>query len=170
MRSNMLMNCLWYEDITPGEAAEILSIEPGQLFRKIFDVEKFTDEEIKTIASRLNLTDEEVNTIFFDGEDERPAIVPAPVHVGSIDWIPVTDHQPTESGKYACWMNYGAFNILYYSAKKRRWNDFDDLPDEPISENTVHEKVTHWAFCPDGPDGQVDDSAPHPRPAEDPAQ
>lgn len=59
------MNCLWYEDIAPEQIADVLEITPEQLFRKIFQKEDFTLEEIKKIGDLLALTDEEKNTIFF---------------------------------------------------------------------------------------------------------
>lgn len=65
MKSNLLMNCLWYEDIAPEQIADVLEITPEQLFRKIFQKEDFTLEEIKKIGDLLALTDEEKNTIFF---------------------------------------------------------------------------------------------------------
>lgn len=65
MKANLLMNCLWYEDIAPEQIADVLEITPEQLFRKIFQKEDFTLEEIKKIGDLLALTDEEKNTIFF---------------------------------------------------------------------------------------------------------
>lgn len=65
MRSNMLMNCLWYEDIVPEELAERLHLTPETLFRKIFQEEEFTLEEIHKIVGLLGLTEEETNMIFF---------------------------------------------------------------------------------------------------------
>ena len=65
MRSNLLMNCLWYEDISPEELANILAITPEALFRKIFQEEDFTLGEIQRIVGLLGLTEEETDTIFF---------------------------------------------------------------------------------------------------------
>ena len=65
MRSNLLMNCLWYEDISPEELANILEITPEDLFRRLFQEEDFTLGEIQRIVSLLGLTNEEVDTIFF---------------------------------------------------------------------------------------------------------
>ena len=65
MRSNLLMNCLWYEDISPEELANILEITPEDLFRRIFQEEDFTLGEIQRIVSLLGLTNEEVDAIFF---------------------------------------------------------------------------------------------------------
>lgn len=65
MRSNILMNFLWYEDISPDELATILEMAPEALFRKIFQEEEFTLEEIHKIVGILGLTEEETNTIFF---------------------------------------------------------------------------------------------------------
>lgn len=65
MRSNLLMNCLWYEDISLDELANVLELEPEALFRKIFQKEEFTPEEIHQIVGLLGLTEEETNTIFY---------------------------------------------------------------------------------------------------------
>lgn len=65
MKSNLLMNCLWYEDITPEELAHELNLPPDRLFDKIFAVDEFTVEEIKKIVALLGLTEEEANTIFY---------------------------------------------------------------------------------------------------------
>ena len=65
MRSNLLMNCLWYEDISPEELANILEITPEDLFRRIFQEEDFTLGEIQRIVSLLGLTNDEVDAIFF---------------------------------------------------------------------------------------------------------
>ncbi len=66
MRSNLLMNCLWYEDISPEELANILELTPEALFRKIFQEEDFTLGEIQRITGLLGLSKEEAETIFFD--------------------------------------------------------------------------------------------------------
>lgn len=65
MRSNLLMNCLWYEEIAPEELADILSITPEELFRKIFQEEDFTLEEIRRIVGLLGLSEDEMERIFF---------------------------------------------------------------------------------------------------------
>lgn len=65
MRSNLLMNCLWYEDISPEDLANILEITPETLFRKIFQEEDFTLEEIQRIVGLLGLSNDEVDAIFF---------------------------------------------------------------------------------------------------------
>lgn len=64
MRSNLLMNCLWYEDITPEELANVLDLTPEALFRKIFQEDEFTLEEISQIVALLGLTEEEQHAIF----------------------------------------------------------------------------------------------------------
>lgn len=66
MRSSLLMNCLWYEDISPEELADALAITPEDLFSKIFRDKEFTLGEIRRISGLLGLTDSEVDTIFFD--------------------------------------------------------------------------------------------------------
>ncbi len=65
MRSNLLMNCLWYEDISPEELANILEITPEDLFQKIFQEKEFTLGEIQRIVGLLGLTEAETETIFF---------------------------------------------------------------------------------------------------------
>ena len=65
MRSNLLMNCLWYEDISPEDLANILEITPEALFKKIFQEDEFTLGEIQRIVGLLGLTGEETDTIFF---------------------------------------------------------------------------------------------------------
>lgn len=65
MKSNLLMNCLWYEDISPEQLTDVLGITSEQLFRKIFQEEDFTLEEIKKICELLSLTEEETDIIFF---------------------------------------------------------------------------------------------------------
>ena len=66
VRASLLMNCLWYEDISPEDLANALEITPEDLFRKIFQEEDFTLGEIRQIVGLLGLTDEETDTIFFD--------------------------------------------------------------------------------------------------------
>ena len=65
MRSNLLMNCLWYEDISPDDLARILELAPEVLFRKVFQEDEFTPEEIKKIVDLLGLDEEETRTIFY---------------------------------------------------------------------------------------------------------
>ncbi|MBQ1409816.1 MAG: hypothetical protein IIY94_00860 [Oscillospiraceae bacterium] len=65
MKSNLLMNCLWYEDISPEMLADTLEITPEALFQKIFQEKEFTSEEIRRIVGLLGLTEEETDTIFF---------------------------------------------------------------------------------------------------------
>lgn len=64
MRSNLLMSCLWYEDITPEELAAHLEMTPETLFRKLFQEEDFTEEEIRKIVELLKLNLEETVAIF----------------------------------------------------------------------------------------------------------
>lgn len=64
MKSNLLMNCLWYEDISPDELGAVLELPSEKLYDKIFGDDDFTPEEIKTIVALLGLTEEEANTIF----------------------------------------------------------------------------------------------------------
>lgn len=65
MKSNLLMHCLWFEDISPEELANELNLTPEALFRKIFQKEGFTSGEISKIKGVLGLTEEETNMIFF---------------------------------------------------------------------------------------------------------
>lgn len=64
MKSNLLMNYLWYEDISPDQLADVLELPSEKLYDKIFGDEEFTPEEIKEIVALLGLTAEEANTIF----------------------------------------------------------------------------------------------------------
>lgn len=65
MQSELLMNCLWYEDLTPEFLADALEITPEALFRKVFGQEEFTLLEIQRLTGLLQLTAEEVDRIFF---------------------------------------------------------------------------------------------------------
>lgn len=65
MRANLLMNCLWYEDVTPAELADALELTPEALFGKLFQDNDFTLEEIRRIVGLLGLTEEEVEEIFY---------------------------------------------------------------------------------------------------------
>ena len=65
MRSNLLMNCLWYEDISPEVLADVLELTPEALFQKIFQEKEFTLEEIRRIVGLLGLSAEETDAIFF---------------------------------------------------------------------------------------------------------
>lgn len=65
MKSNLLMNCMWFEDISPEDLANVLELTPEALFRKIFQKEGFTSGEISKIKGVLGLTEEETNTIFY---------------------------------------------------------------------------------------------------------
>ena len=65
MRANLLMNCLWYEDISPETLADALELTPEALFQKIFQEKEFTSEEIRRIVGLLGLTEAETDTIFF---------------------------------------------------------------------------------------------------------
>lgn len=64
-RYDLLMNCLWYEEIAPAQLADALGISEEKLFDKIFEYEDFTLDEIEKITAFLGLTAEEVNAIFF---------------------------------------------------------------------------------------------------------
>lgn len=65
MKINLFMNCLWYEDISLDELAEVLHLTSEELFHKIFREEEFTPEEIHQIVVILGLTKEEENMIFY---------------------------------------------------------------------------------------------------------
>ena len=54
MRGEMLMNRLWYEELTP-EA----------LFMKIFEKSDFSEEEIRKMVMLLGLTEDETARIFY---------------------------------------------------------------------------------------------------------
>ena len=63
-KDNYLMNCLWYEDITPEEAASAIGLTTDRFFDKVFNGEEFTAGEEQKLTELLNLTEEEVNTLF----------------------------------------------------------------------------------------------------------
>ena len=65
MRSNYLMNCLWYEDIQPEQAAQTLKISPEEFYDKVFGNKQFTLDEIRELSALLGLTDEEIDMVFF---------------------------------------------------------------------------------------------------------
>lgn len=65
MRGEMLMNCLWYEELTPDELADALELTPEALFQKIFERSDFSEEEIRKMVMLLGLTEEETERIFF---------------------------------------------------------------------------------------------------------
>ena len=65
MRTNLLMNILWYEDMTPEFLADALGMTPEALLRKVCGDDEFTFGEIRQIVGLLGLTDEEVEDIFF---------------------------------------------------------------------------------------------------------
>lgn len=64
MRANILMNFLWYEDISPDQLADLLGLPSEKLYDKIFGDEEFTLEEIKEIVALLGLNEEETNMVF----------------------------------------------------------------------------------------------------------
>ena len=65
MRSNLLMNVLWYEELTPEFLADALGLTPEALFRKVCGEDDFDLEEIRQIVGLLGLTEDEVDDIFF---------------------------------------------------------------------------------------------------------
>ena len=65
MKTSLLMNCLWFEDISPEAFADALEITPEELFQKIFQGKDFTENEIKKTVAMLGLTDEETDIIFY---------------------------------------------------------------------------------------------------------
>lgn len=65
MNGNLLINCLWYEDISSEQLAEFLELSPWILFDKIFGGSEFTIDEIRKIAALLGLSESEINDIFF---------------------------------------------------------------------------------------------------------
>lgn len=68
MKANLLLNCMWYEDISPEQLADVLSITPGDLFDRLFGNVEFTPDEIRQIVVLLGLTKEETDSIF--GKEE----------------------------------------------------------------------------------------------------
>lgn len=66
MRQHLLMNCLWYQEITPEELADALELTPEALFDRIFRDNDFTQDEIRRIVVLLGLTEEEEREFFYD--------------------------------------------------------------------------------------------------------
>lgn len=64
MSSRLLINCLWFEGITPDQFKEMLGLDDETLLRKIFNEVDFTSEEIEKIVNILKLTEEERKAIF----------------------------------------------------------------------------------------------------------
>lgn len=65
MNESLLLNCLWYEDISPEQLAELLELTPEMLYDKIFGDSEFTIDEIRKIVAWIGLTETEANIIFF---------------------------------------------------------------------------------------------------------
>lgn len=65
MRGNYLMNCLWYGEILPQQAAQTLKISLEEFFDKVFGNKQFTLDEITKLSALLGLTDKEIDMIFF---------------------------------------------------------------------------------------------------------
>ena len=65
MRGEMLMNCLWYEGLTPDELADALELTPEALFQKIFERSDFSEEEIRKMVMLLGLNEDETERIFY---------------------------------------------------------------------------------------------------------
>ena len=65
MNIGLLMNCIWYEDYSPGQFAEKLNMDADVFFDKIYLGGGFTKEEINKISEVLELTTEETEMIFF---------------------------------------------------------------------------------------------------------
>lgn len=63
--SNLLMNCMWYEDIQPEQLADELQISTNELYEKIFGEKEFTMSEINQAVALLGLTETETDAIFF---------------------------------------------------------------------------------------------------------
>ena len=65
MRTDLLMNCLWFEDLAPDELADALELTTEALFEKIFGKSGFSNAEIRQIMMLLGLTEKEAERIFF---------------------------------------------------------------------------------------------------------
>ena len=65
MKGNKLMNCLYYQEISPEEAADALGLRVDELFARVFGETEFCLEEIRRLKSLLALTDEETDALFF---------------------------------------------------------------------------------------------------------
>lgn len=64
MNASLLMNCIWFEGMSPGQLADALSITQGDLFDKLFGNVEFTPDEIRKTVELLGLTKEETDAIF----------------------------------------------------------------------------------------------------------
>ena len=65
MRSDLLMNCIWFDEMTPEELADALELTPEALFRKIFGDDAFSEEEIRRTMMLLGLDENDAERIFF---------------------------------------------------------------------------------------------------------
>lgn len=65
MKANLLLNFMWYEDISPEQLADALSITPGDLFDRLFGNVEFTPDEIRQIVVLIGLTKDEEYEIFY---------------------------------------------------------------------------------------------------------
>lgn len=65
MSSRLLINVLWTESITPEMLMEMLGWKSYEtLYRKVYDLDPFTPEEVEKISNHLGLTEEEKKAIF----------------------------------------------------------------------------------------------------------
>ena len=56
MKANLLLNYCWYEDMSPEQLADALSITRSDLLDRLFGSVEFTPDEIRQIVVLLGLT------------------------------------------------------------------------------------------------------------------
>lgn len=69
MKTELLMNVMWFENVTPKEAADALGITEADFYAKISGVSDFTRTERDKLSKLLGLDETERNYIF--REEER---------------------------------------------------------------------------------------------------
>lgn len=62
------------------------------------------------------------------------------------NWIPTSERLPEESGKVLVCLAYGCINVVNYSVKHRKFNNYDDCPEFPTR---AFENVVAWMPLPE---------------------
>lgn len=73
-----------------------------------------------------------------------------------MNWIPVTERLPEESGRVLVRLCYGGILIVNYSAKHKQFNSFDYLPHN--ENNTFSKAVIAWMPLSELTDNEDDES------------
>lgn len=66
--ANILMNVMWFENVTPKEAADALGITEADFYAKTSGVSDFTRTERDKLSKLLGLDETERNYIFREEE------------------------------------------------------------------------------------------------------